>query len=273
MNPSDSLHRFYSGFVDKYDLFASWEERKRREGRFFRQILQSNGVESVIDCFCGTGFHVAMLSEMGYHVDGIDISPHMIRKAKENLKDMGLDDRVRVGDVKELVAGEKYDCALSMGNSLPHEFGDENVLKALEGMYGALKYGGIVIIHMENFDRLYEDKERFIPSVYRRTGDGTEAFIFAIDYYEDRVVFNILSLIERGGKPGFEVDVVEYNPINVESLKRLLKEAGFSGLALYEDFMMRPLGRDGTYDLIVVARKRQVSDKRKQLYFLEDAKG
>lgn len=40
---------------------------------------------------------------------------------------------------------------------------------------------------------LYEDEERFILSVYRRTWDGTEAFIFAIDYYEERVAFNILS--------------------------------------------------------------------------------
>lgn len=49
--------------------------------------------------------------------------------------------------------------------------------------------------------------------------------------------------------------MVEYNPLKVESLKRVLKEAGFSGLALYGDFRMSPLDRDGTYDLIVVARK------------------
>ncbi len=255
MDSRESLHRFYSGFADKYDLFASWEERKVKEGRFFRHIFEKNGVRRVMDCFCGTGFHVAMLSEMGYHVDGIDVSPHMIRKAKENLGKMGLSDRVRVGDAKELEVKEKYDCTLSMGNSLPHEFGDRNVVRALKGMYDALRPGGISIIHMENFDRLYEDRERFIPSAYRRTPEGAEIFIFAIDYGEDRVAFNILSIIERGGRPSFDVDVVEYNPIKVERLKHLLKEAGYSCLQLYEDFRMSPLGREGTYDLIVVARK------------------
>jgi glycine/sarcosine N-methyltransferase len=255
MDPRENLHRFYSGFADRYDLFASWEERKMRERRFFSHILEKNGVRRVMDCFCGTGFHVAMLSEMGYHVDGIDVSPHMIKRAKENLRSMGLSDRVRVGDVKELKVEEKYDCVLSMGNSLPHEFGDSNVMRALKGMYDALRPGGISIIHMENFEKLYQDGERFIPSVYRRTPEGVEMFIFAIDYHEDRVAFNILSIIEREDRPKFDVDMVEYNPIKVGQLKNLLKEAGFSRLQLYEDFRMSPLGREGTYDLIVVARK------------------
>lgn len=250
------LHRFYSNFADKYDLFAPWDKRIRRERRFFKCLLDSNHVNTVLDCFCGTGFHVAMLSEMGYEVEGIDISPDMVGKARENLKSKGLDAQIRVGDVKALDTGKKYDCVLSMGNSLPHEFGDDNVSLALKKMYGALNPGGTCIIHMENFDRLYEDGDRFLPSVYRRTDDGTDVFIFAVDFYEEKVVFNILSMIERGGHPRFDVDVVEYNPIGVERLEKLLSSAGFKDLAFYEDFRMTPLGRDNTYDLIVVAKKQ-----------------
>jgi len=254
MQYSESLQRFYSGFADKYDLFASWDKRIRREKRFFKYILDTNRVNTVLDCFCGTGFHVAMLSEMGYEVEGIDISPDMVHKARENLKSKGLDARVRLGDVKALDTEKKYDCVLSMGNSLPHEFGD-NVYLALKKMYRALNPGGTCVIHMENFDRLYEDGERFLPSVYRHTDDGTDVFIFAVDYYEEKVVFNILSMIERGGHPRFDVDVVEYNPIGVERLQRLLSSAGFEDLAFYEDFRMTPLGREGSYDLIATAKK------------------
>jgi SAM-dependent methyltransferase len=158
-----------------------------------------NQANTVLDCFCGTGFHVAMLSEMGYEVEGIDISPDMVRKARENLKGKGLEERVRLGDVKALDAGKKYDCVLSMGNSLPHEFGDKNVSRALGGMFEALKPGGTCIIHMENFDRLYEDGDRFIPSVFRKSEEGTDVFIFSIDYQKEKVVFSILSIIERKG--------------------------------------------------------------------------
>ena len=255
MNPSESLNRFYSGFAGKFDVFMPWDQRMRRERRFFKYILDSNRVNSVLDCFCGTGFHLAMLGEMGYDVEGIDISPDMVARAKENLKARGFEDKVKTGDVKVLRAEKKYDCVLSMGNSLPHEFGDENVLKALKSMYDVLNPGGIGIIHIENFDRLYEDHELFIPAMHRRDDHGSDTFIFAIEYHEKMVVFNILSVIERGGLPKFAIDTVEYNPIGNARLEALLREAGFEGVRCYEDFRMSPLGKDGTYDTIMVAKK------------------
>jgi glycine/sarcosine N-methyltransferase len=255
MDPPLSLQQFYSGFADKYDLFAPWDKRIRRERRFFKYMLDMNRVNTVLDCFCGTGFHVAMLSEMGYEVDGMDISHEMIDRARKNLKSKGLDSQVRVGDVKSLKTEKMYDCVLSMGNSLPHEFGDDNVSMALKGMHRALNPGGTCIIHMENFDRLYEDGDRFIPAMFNSDDHGTDVFIFAVDYHEDKVIFNILSVIERKGRPKFAVDTVEYNPIRVERLKKLLSEAGFQTPAFYEDFKMTPLGTGFTYDIIAVAKK------------------
>ena len=254
MAPDPALLDFYSGFANKYDLFAPWDKRIRRERRFFKYVLDSNNANTILDCFCGTGFHVAMLSEMGYDVEGIDISRDMVSKARENLKSKGYDARVRLGDVKALDTEQKYDCVLSMGNSLPHEFGD-NVSLALSRMYEALNPGGTCVIHMENFDRLYEDGDRFIPSVFKGGDEGTDVFIFAIDYHEEKVVFNILSVIERKGKPQFSVDTVEYNPIGVKQLDGLLCGAGYRELAFYEDFRMTPLGHGQTYDLIAVAKK------------------
>jgi hypothetical protein len=108
---------------------------------------------------------------------------------------------------------------------------------------------------MENFDRLYEDGDRFIPSVFRKSEEGTDVFIFSIDYQKEKVVFSILSIIERKGRPQFGVDTVEYNPIGVEHLVELLREAGYGDLALYEDFKMAGLGTGDTYDLIAVAKK------------------
>lgn len=255
MDPSESLQRFYNGFAGKYDLYMPWDKRIRRERRFFKYMLDANGVNTVLDCFCGTGFHVSMLSDMGYEVEGIDISPAMVTRAKENLKGKGQDHRVSLGDVKALDIKEKYDCALSIGNSLPHEFGDENVYAALKNMYGALKPGGICIVQIENYERLYEDHEPFIPSVHNRLKNGTDTFIFAIKYQDDRIIFHILSVIERDGLPKFSVDTVEYNPIRPARLLELVGEAGFRHTRCYEDFNMAEFGNAGTYDIIVVAKK------------------
>lgn len=251
------LHWFYAGFAEKYDLFLPWNKRMAKEKIFFDQVLRRSSVATVLDCFCGTGFHIAMLREMGYRIDGIDISEDMIAKARQNLSERGIVANIRQCDVKQAAStiDQRYDCVLSMGNSLPHEFGDENLLAALRNMREMLHEDGICVIHMENYDLLYEDHDRFIPSVYRRTSEGTDSFIFAIDYFEDKVVFNILSLIERGYEPRFSVDVVEYNPVWTGKLCWLMKKAGFRDIRLYEDFRLTPLGKNRTYDLIAVAKK------------------
>ena len=258
MSEHEVLHRFYAGFAEKYDLFLPWDKRMAREKRFFNQVLRESSAKTVLDCFCGTGFHVAMLREMGYEADGIDISGDMIARARQNLDERGVVADIRECDVKQAASAvdRNYDCVLSMGNSLPHEFGDENVLAALTNMYGLLNKGGTCAIQIENFDLLYEDHERFIPSVYQRMEEGTDSFIFVIDYHENKVVFNILSIIERGHEPKFSVDVVEYNPLWADKLKWLMKKAGFTDISFYEDFSMTPIGKNRTYDLIVVAKKR-----------------
>lgn len=54
----------------------------------------------ILDVGCGTGHHVAKLAERGFNVVGVDISPSMIAKAKENYPDF----KFQVGNV--INAGE-----------------------------------------------------------------------------------------------------------------------------------------------------------------------
>lgn len=257
MEPYYDFLDFYTGIADRYDLMMPWKKRRKKEEGFFKEHLEAYNVRSVLDCHCGTGFHMAMLIEMGYDVEGIDLSPDMIRVARKNLRERGLSANIYRYDVKEIsrTLGRKYDCVISMGNSLPHESGDENLLSALRNMYEVLNKDGICIIHIENYDALYRDRERFIPSHYSRSNNGADVFIFVIDYFDDKVLFNILSIIERSGVPEFNVDVVAYNPIHADKLKDMLAITGFRDIRLYEDFKMTPFGKAGSYDLIITARK------------------
>jgi SAM-dependent methyltransferase len=245
---------FYEGFAGRFDRLMEWKRRRRREEPFFREVLPDS-VRTILDCHCGTGFHCAMLTEMGYEVEGVDASPHMLAVARKNLKERRIDLPLHLCDVKEMRPGRTFDCVLSMGNSLPHEFGDDNLLKSLQCMHDALRPGGLCIVHMENFDRLYRDGDRFIPSGFRRTGHGSETFIFAIDYFPDLVVFNILSMIEENGVPQFNVDRVEYNPVSVAKMNALMVQAGFHDIEIFGDFNGMPIENSESYDAIFVGHK------------------
>ena len=244
----------YSDFAERFDLLIDWDRRRKREERFFRRVLPES-VKSVLDCHCGTGFHSVMLAEMGYSVEGVDCSKAMLKIAGQNLEARGLKVGLHCCDVKEMLPalGRKFDCVISMGNSITHEQSDESLLKVLCTMREAMAKSGICIIHTEDFDELYKDKDRFIPSRFNHYVDGGETFIFAIDYFRDRVVFNILSIIERNGKSVFHVDVVDYNPVGVKKMERLLVKAGFQDIIKYSDFMMTPYGMRETNDVIFVA--------------------
>lgn len=64
---------------------------------------------SALDIGCGTGYQTAILSETGFsHVTGVEIKPHLAKKAAELLKDTpGV--RIISGDGKSLPTRRKFD--------------------------------------------------------------------------------------------------------------------------------------------------------------------
>ncbi|MDY6964358.1 MAG: class I SAM-dependent methyltransferase [Halobacteriota archaeon] len=99
--------KFYSDFADKYDVMITWSRREELQAPFFRKVFDKHNVKSVLDCACGTGFHTIMLSKMGYHVEGCDITPGMIEKSRLNAAKDGLNLNFVQSDFKEMVG--KFD--------------------------------------------------------------------------------------------------------------------------------------------------------------------
>ena len=48
-------------------------------------VFKDNNVKTVLDCACGTGHHVYMMSKMDFEVSGSDYSTSMLEVAKNNL--------------------------------------------------------------------------------------------------------------------------------------------------------------------------------------------
>ena len=64
------------------------------------EATKPNDKSIILDIGCGTGHHVSSLAEHGYKVVGIDISPSMIKKAKENYPTLDF----KVSDALETMA-------------------------------------------------------------------------------------------------------------------------------------------------------------------------
>jgi SAM-dependent methyltransferase len=96
----------------------------------------------LLDMGCGTGWTTAFFARRGYNVVGQDISPDMIRCARDNdlLDEMSVA-RFVVGDYEALPLRGVFDCVVFF-DSLHHA---EDERAALRAAYEALRPGGICV--------------------------------------------------------------------------------------------------------------------------------
>ncbi len=114
------LEQSRTSWDERADMFdelstanAKSDDRKIELGFAFTELGVRAG-SRVLDAGCGTGHFAIAFAEHGCMVDGIDISPEMIARARANAKDAGVDIRLTVGDLSSLSASDRvYDVIVS----------------------------------------------------------------------------------------------------------------------------------------------------------------
>lgn len=132
----NGLDDIYEKLAYDYDEFGRIEAYLGSEQGFFERLFAENHVQTVLDCACGTGQHLYMLSELGLTVSGSDYSAHMLRVASENLEKHGKHIPLRQCDFRYLQQAfpETFDAVVCLTTSLPHLHTDEDLVTALTSM-------------------------------------------------------------------------------------------------------------------------------------------
>jgi ubiquinone/menaquinone biosynthesis C-methylase UbiE len=125
----------------------------------------SNPEMKILDVGCGTGRHAINLATKGYkNITGIDLSPGLIKAAREVAKEKNVSIDFRVCDARELPFENEFDAALCLCEGA---FGllenDAENYKVLRAVHKALKKHGIFILTTLN---LFRDAE-FDPMTCR----------------------------------------------------------------------------------------------------------
>jgi SAM-dependent methyltransferase len=117
----------------------------------------------ILECGCGTGWLCRLLSQRGYHVLGVDVSPTAIQWAVDSSSANEASPEFVIADTERLEYDEEFD-AVVFYDALHHAV-DE--LAALGSAYRALKWGGVCIA-VEPGDG-HEDQSREFSSVHNVT--------------------------------------------------------------------------------------------------------
>jgi len=244
----------YDALAVDYDRFVNWEGRLSHELPFFVSLFEQHGVRRVLDAACGTGHHAIALAQEGYHVVGADLSEPMIEKAGENAAAHGADVEFAVAGLGEYAAlGQTFDAAICLGNSLPHLLSEAAVDAALADFEAVLRPGGLLVVQNRNFDRVWRERERFMPPQSFRDGEGEWIFVRFYDFDQESLIFNMLRLRRRADGWTQEVESTELRPIFEQDLALALVAAGFGPVTLLGGYDGSPFDPVTSGDIIAVA--------------------
>ncbi|GBE29467.1 MAG TPA: class I SAM-dependent methyltransferase [Bacteroidetes bacterium] len=250
---------FYDDLGEKYDNMIRWKARLVRETPFLQRLFSEHRIKRVLDLACGTGHHALMFRKWGCEVVGYDASKALLDVARENAQEDDNGIQFVEGLFSEL--GDKvegpFDAVLSLGNSIPHLAGVEELRELFADVHSILRPGGVFVFQNRNYDRLLKTRERFLlPTTHR--SHGSEQLYFRFNDFEgDKVRFNIVHF--RQVNEGWVHDVysTELSPFLHYQLNMELKAANFAPNDFYGDFSGTPFDAETSPDIVGLARRSQ----------------
>ena len=177
-----SMVDFYRKWAADYDHQMLDELGYTSPTKIAQQLSQylSDTQSTVFDIGCGTGLTCVFLAAKGYtNLDGIDLSPDMVRVASER----GIYRELLVGDVNQALErdDESYDAVISSGTFTHGHVGPE----PLGEIFRILKPGGILActIHQDLWTSMgFEEKLAALAA----KGIASPVSCEMDSYYKDR---------------------------------------------------------------------------------------
>ncbi|MCA9603363.1 MAG: methyltransferase domain-containing protein, partial [Myxococcales bacterium] len=122
---------------------------------------------SILDVGCGSGQHAVELARRGYSVTALDLSSHMLRHAKMNAEEAGVNVTFVHGDMRAMSYDAKFDALLSWNTSFGY-FDDDVNRRTMELFHNALKPHGVLLLELANRDFVLQGQ----PNLIWFEGDG-----------------------------------------------------------------------------------------------------
>ena len=119
----------------------------KKELAYLKKILGKTG--KILDIGCGYGRFTILLAKQGYDIEGIDITPALIKKAKKDAKENNLKIDFKIGDMRDLpYKDNSFNNIICMWSVFIELSEKVDQLKAVKEMMRVLKSGGFALIEM-----------------------------------------------------------------------------------------------------------------------------
>lgn len=139
--------------MDNFNLYAKYYDLLNSDKDY---IGETNYIDALIkkykdidgsfllDLGCGTGIHANLLTQMGYIVDGVDISKQMIELARIKFTDNSNLQFIK-SDITDFNTNKHYDIVTSLFHVMSYQNSNHNLIKAIKTAHKHLKANGLFI--------------------------------------------------------------------------------------------------------------------------------
>jgi SAM-dependent methyltransferase len=249
-------------FAAYYDAVIPWEKRLAREMPLLEKLARRAGSRVLVPA-CGTGGHVVALAQRGFHVlafdadeAAVEITGRRIEAAADSIAGAGGEATVVPLRMQEAQRwGPVYDAAFCLGNALPGLSAANELPRALQGMAGALRPGGIFLTQNLNFDR--KERAHWFPLLAGETAREEILLVKFADYEPELINFHPMFLVREKpqGKWQAHVRSTKWLPLFRDRLDELLRKSGFGNLRFWGDYNQSPFDPEKSNDLLVAAER------------------
>lgn len=150
-------------------IFENWYSAIKQQANILPLLLPSLQKSGpLLDCACGIGTQALGLAGLGFDIEGTDISPVEVERARREASSLGLNASFRVDDMRALTTSPagRYRAILCMDNSLPHLDSDEQIMAALQAMRKRLKPDGVLLLSLRDYEKLMAERPSVMPPVF-----------------------------------------------------------------------------------------------------------
>lgn len=249
----------YESFARVYDLFmdnipyGEWSV-------YLHQVLCRFGVEEglVLELGCGTGTMTELLSGFGYDMIGVDSSPDMLEIAMEKKEESGSDILYLLQDMREFELYGTVRAVVSVCDSMNYITGEEDLLQVFRLVNNYLDPGGVFVFDLNT---VYKYEEVLGDTVIAENREES-SFIWE-NWYDPQEQINEydLTLFIRNDQNLYEkFEETHYQKAyDLDTVCRLLEEAGLKLEAVYDAFTWDAPGEDSERVYIVARECRKAS--------------
>ena len=245
--------KFYESVSDFYDDMTSFGKRLNTERPIFKNWLDRYRFRNALDTACGSGLHTIILNLLGVSTTGTDISMPMLKNARINARQLGINPvfiRAPLEDLS-IIFNRKFDVIFCLGNTIPHILSRDNLYTIFKGFLKLLTKQGKLIIQLLNYSKILAEKERIV-SINKNMN---QVYVRFYDFMDSFIRFNVLRINWKNQQPRYFLKSTYLYPYRFSDLQILLNKADFLTISTFGNMKFALFDENESQNLVMVCEK------------------